>query len=372
MFKIKYKPLILSVVLTLTLIVIIFMHTAKFGKNPSGAYLQRIQLSPNYRDGQFQNLQSTPPMAEGTNTFDALREMLFKKVIDKTPDRAISSHKTDLNSLPIHENALVWLGHGSYFLQVDSIRILVDPVLVAASPVSFFGSAFKGSTVYSPNDIPAIDYLLITHDHWDHLDYDTVKHLKNNRLKVICPLGVGSHFLHWGWSTDQLIELDWYDKTELPNNLLIHALPSRHFSGRTFARNKTLWASFMIQCSIGNVFLSGDGGYGSHIKSIKSQFNQIDFAVLENGQYDRKWANIHFMPELLKKAIEELNPKKFITVHNSKYALAQHSWYEPLENVLSYAENDSNRLLLPQIGDVVLLDGENKLNAPWWREKTND
>ncbi len=361
----------LSLILIATWVAIyLFMHTAKFGKNPSGSDLARVEKSPNYRNGQFQNLTNTPAMTEGENAYSYLRDLFFKKVEHKKPMLPIATHKIDLKTLHKDDNILVWLGHGSYYMQVDGIRLLIDPVLVAASPISFVGAPFKGSDIYTPADMPEFDYLLITHDHWDHLDYDTVRKLKTDKIRVVCPLGVGSHFRHWNWNDNQISELDWHKHIQL-GSITLHALPSRHFSGRGFARNKTLWASYMLETSLGNIFLSGDGGYGQHLKMIKEEFGDIRFAVLENGQYDRKWADIHFMPNLLKETLADIQPQQFITVHNSKYALAQHSWYEPLENIYPYVENDSIHLLLPQIGDVVHLDAENDLSKAWWRANEN-
>ncbi|MFV0553311.1 MAG: MBL fold metallo-hydrolase [Mangrovibacterium sp.] len=361
--------ILIAGLLLIILGVSIFMHTPKFGKNPSGEDLERVMQSPNYRDGQFQNQVPTPAMAEGESAYTYLRDVIFKKIESRTPDHALPTQKTNLKELNPEENLLVWMGHGSYYLQIDGKRILIDPVLVAASPVTFFGGAFEGTDIYEVSDMPRVDYLLITHDHWDHLDYDTVKELKHEELTVICPLGVGSHFRHWRWNDSQIVELDWQEKYQLGESLLLHALPARHFSGRGFARNKTLWASFMLQSSLGNIYLSGDGGYSPHVKQIKKQFGDIRFAVLENGQYDRKWANIHFTPDKIRQAIADLQPQEFITIHNSKYALAQHDWHEPLENVLPYANFDSTRLLLPLIGEVVHIGGENRLGEAWWRER---
>ncbi|MFV0521586.1 MAG: MBL fold metallo-hydrolase [Mangrovibacterium sp.] len=345
-----------------------FMHTAKFGKNPIGKDLQKVKQSPNYRDGQFHNLVPTPAMAEGENAVTYLRDLFFKKVDHKKPTMPIVTHKSDLKALNPNDNLLIWLGHGSYYMQIDGKRFLVDPVLVAASPVGFFGGAFKGSDVYTVEDMPKIDYLLITHDHWDHLDYDTVEELKHDKLSVICPLGIGSHFRHWQWNKEQIVELDWDEQSQLDDRVQITALPTRHFSGRGFARNKTLWASYMLETPLGNIYLSGDGGYASHFKAIKEKFGEIAFAVFENGQYDRKWANIHLMPKHLQLALADIQPKQFITVHNSKYALAQHDWREPLENIYSYTQNDSIKLSTPMIGDVVKLDEDNSFDAAWWRK----
>src|SRR5690606_27560265 len=153
---------------------------------------------------------------------------------------------TDLINLPKDQNALVWFGHSSYFIQIDGKRILVDPVFSGnASPLPGTMKSFKGSDIYTVDDIPQIDYLFITHDHWDHLDYETILALKPKLNKIVCGLGVGSHLRYWGFG-NEIFETDWFDKTQLDDGFNIITTPARHFSGRTFKRNQSLWVSFVL------------------------------------------------------------------------------------------------------------------------------
>ncbi|HEY0261869.1 MAG TPA: MBL fold metallo-hydrolase, partial [Chitinophagales bacterium] len=188
---------------------------AQFGKNPTGKRLERIEQSPNFRHGQFRNLEKTPQLTEGYTMFGVMRKMLFEQNPKRLPNIAIPSVKSDLKSFAADENILVWFGHSSYFLQIDGKRILVDPVLSTnASPVPGTNKSFEGTNIYTTEDIPNIDYLFISHDHYDHLDYATVVKLKPKIGKIICGLGVGSHFEYWGFDASKIIENDWQEKID--------------------------------------------------------------------------------------------------------------------------------------------------------------
>ena len=203
--------------------------------------------------------------------------------------------------------------------------------------------------------MPDIDYMVISHDHWDHLDYRTVKTLKDRVGKVICGLGVGEHFEYWGYDKDRLVELDWYEDAVLENGFAVHCLPTRHFSGRGLKANQTLWASFLIETPSQKIYMAGDGGYDSHFEEIGKHFPDIDLAILENGQYNEGWNLIHLMPSNMAKAAKDLKAKKIMTVHHSKYALAKHPWNEPLTNEKKMQEQDSLNMMIPEIGEVMPL-----------------
>lgn len=361
--------IITSIIVLVSLGIVIFLNQPSFGKLPEGERLARIEKSPNYRNGKFQNRLPTTQIASDKPKIQSLYEFLFRKVKDLVPGKALPSVKTDLKSLNPEEDVLVWMGHSSLYLQNDGKRILVDPVLVSASPVSFFNKAFKGTDVYKPDDIPDIDYLIITHDHWDHLDYNTMLNLKNRIAKVICPLGVGAHLEYWGFDPAKITELDWNDSIQLDQNIKITALPARHFSGRGLTGDKTLWASFMLQSSFGNIYLSGDTGYDTHFQEIKKQFGTIDLALMENGQYNEDWKDIHILPQQLVQAVKELTPKKLITIHNSKYALGKHAWYEPMENISKASEENNFNLLTPMIGEIVKLNDTPQEFSKWWKNE---
>jgi hypothetical protein len=182
--------IVLTVIVAFILVVFVFMQQAMFGKKPSGKRLEKIEQSPNYKDGSFQNLRFTPSFTNGATFFSVLRDFLFARHERMVPTAIIPTKKTDLHKLDKNQDMLVWFGHSSYFMQVDGKRILVDPVLSgSASPMPGGTKAFKGADVYTADEIPEIDFLFISHDHWDHLDYKTITKLKPKIKQVICGLG---------------------------------------------------------------------------------------------------------------------------------------------------------------------------------------
>lgn len=360
--------IITSIIVVLIFGGLLFMNQKKFGRLPKGERLARIEKSPNYKNGEFQNLSETPLMTSNKSLPVALYEFVFNRVKDLEPNAPIpTAEKPDLKNLN-KDDILVWLGHSAYYIKVDGKSFLIDPTLVSASPVPFAGKAFKGSSLFLPDDIPYIDYLIITHDHWDHLDYETITSIKNRVGKVITALGVGEHFEYWDFPKDKIIELDWYDDYSSTSEIKITSLPARHGSGRGLIQRKTLWSSFMLETPSQTIYIGGDSGYDSFYKEIGKQFPNIDLAILENGQYDEDWRYIHILPEELPKAIKDLSPKKVLTFHNSKYALGKHAWYEPLDKVYENAQKENFNLLTPMIGEIVELKNDNQTFRKWWRE----
>ena len=264
-----------------------------------------------------------------------------KKPDNLAPSENIRAVKTDLRRLDGSQDAVVWFGHSSYLLVNGGKKILVDPVLTTSFPASLMMKPFKGTDIYSPEDIPKVDYLVITHDHYDHLDYGTVKAIGNRVGRVVCPLGVGEHFEYWGYPKEKITEMDWYETFVPQNDLRITCLPARHFSGRLFRQNPTLWASYMIE-GTSTVYLGGDSGYGSHFAEIGRQFPYIDLAILENGQYNENWRHIHTLPEQLPAAIHDLGAALNLPVHNGKFALSRHAWDEPMRKIEEAAAKDSS------------------------------
>ena len=334
----------------------VFVNQPSFGRAPQGERLERIKKSPHYKDGEFRNLHSTVMMTSQKGRLGAFWGFLFKKETDLRPETEIPVIKTDLSKISKDENVLVWFGHSSYLIQTGGKRILVDPVFCMASPVSFVNKPFKGTELYTPDDMPDIDYLVISHDHWDHLDYNTVKKLKDRIGAVICPLGVGEHFEYWGFDKERLIELDWNEDANLAPGFMIHCLPARHFSGRRLTANQSLWASFLLEAPSQKIYIGGDGGYDTHYAEIGNRFPGIDLAILENGQYNEEWSLIHLMPQYMAQTARDLKAKRVLTVHHSKYALAKHRWDEPLKNAEEMKNKDSLNVLIPEIGEVVALE----------------
>lgn len=339
-----------------------------FGKTSSGERLERIMRSPHYRDGKFLNEHFTPDLTEGHSLLEVTCEFLFKRKPRRIPENGIPSLKTDLKQLSGDKDVLVWFGHSSYFLQVDGRRILVDPVFSGnASPIPGSNKAFKGTDRYTADDMPPIDWLLVTHDHYDHLDYETVCKLQHKVGKVVCGLGVGAHLEYWGYASDRIIELDWQESATLHKGFILHAMPARHFSGRGFIRNRTVWLSFVLRTPSMNLYLGGDSGYDTHFAEIGTRFGPFDLALLDNGQYDLKWKYIHMLPEEAVQAARDLGARKLFPVHSCKFAMANHAWDEPLERVHASAHATAMPLLTPMIGEEVRLKDSTQSFTAWWQ-----
>lgn len=339
----------------------------ELGKIPTGSRQERIEKSPNFRNGQFRNLEKTPQLTEGYTMLGVIQKMLFGRNPQSVPSVAIPTVKTDLKNLSLEENVLVWFGHSSYFLQIDGKRILVDPVLSGnASPIQGTNKSFAGTEIYTVEEIPNIDYLFISHDHYDHLDYETVLKLKSKIGKIICALGVGSHFEYWGYDASQIIEKDWHEQVDLDNGFAVFVTPARHFSGRSLKRSATLWCSFVLQTPTQKIFLGGDSGYGKHFAEIGKIHANIDLAILENGQYNVAWQYIHSFPEQVLQAAKDLNAKRVFPVHSAKFALANHNWDEPLSEIAKHNATYKIPLMTPMIGEAVQLNYTEQQFKEWW------
>lgn len=340
-----------------------------YGAEPSGERLARMKQSKHFKNGTFQNLSYTPALADGYTMPKVMYDFLFgKKDIHLNPQKDIPVVKTDFKTISKDEELFIWLGHSSYFIQTNGVSFLIDPVLSSyGSPFKFGNKAFKGSDYFTPEMIPNVDYLVITHDHYDHLDYPTVKSLKDRVSKVILPLGVGAHFEKWGFAPNQLIEEEWGSSVELMNDITITFTPARHFSGRKFKRNNTLWTSYVLKSPTSNIFLGGDSGYDTHFKSIGEKYGPFDYAVMENGQYNEAWHYIHTLPEETVKASIDINAKKIIPVHYGKFALAKHAWFEPMEEFSKLGSQQNLSILMPKMGEVVYLNQPDQKFDVWWK-----
>ncbi len=358
---------IVTVILLLIIGILAYMQHPKFGKTPGGERLERIQKSKHYKDGAFQNLSETPQLAEGYTMRTVLWDFLFKKYPNTYPVDSIPSVKTDLKNLNPDEDVFIWFGHSSYFIQLEGKKYLIDPVFSGnASPVPGTTKSFPGTDIYSVEDLPDIDFLLITHDHYDHLDYETIKKLKSKVNKVITGLGVGAHLEYWGYQPETIKELDWDESIELDAGTTLYAVPARHFSGRTFQRNTSLWLSFVLKTPHKKIFIGGDSGYDTHFAKIGNEHGPFDFAILENGQYDVKWKYIHFLPEEAVQAAKELKTKKFIPVHNSKFKLGNHPWNEPMIRIIDEADKQGMPYATPKIGEKLNLNDSVQVFTKWW------
>ena len=319
---------------------------------------ERIEASPNYRDGMFQNQVPTPQFTgDSASTRGTLWRFLTDKDTLRVPQQPIPAVKTDLKNLPIDSDWLVWFGHSSYLFCLNGKRYLVDPVLKPEWPSSMMLKAFPGTDIYRPEDLSDIDVLIITHEHWDHMEYATLRDIRERVKQVVCPLGIDDYLRYGGYKEEQSYELDWFEDLAIncqPSAIRITCLPSRHFSNRLLGkRNQTLWASFMVEDGGRKVYIGGDGGYDKRFAEIHERFGAVDLALLENGQYNANWKYIHTTPEDLEKVILDLQTKQVFTVHHNKFALSVHPWSEPSTVAHDIAIKHNIHLLDAPIGTVV-------------------
>lgn len=335
------------------------------GKPPSGEDLEKVKRSPHYNKGGFKNLSPTEMMLQGTSYMEVLWDFINKPA-SCFPAKKLPSAKADLKNIPDDKPVIVWFGHSSYFIRINGKNILVDPVFSGhASPFSFVTKSFEGTDVYTLSDFPPIDILLLTHDHYDHLDYETVIQLNNNATLVCTSLGVASHLLYWGFNKNNIVEFDWWDSRALTGDLVLTAAPARHFSGRSFTRNKTLWSSFILKTPQYTLYLGGDSGYDAHFKTIGKKFGPFDIAILECGQYNTAWPYIHMMPEQTVQACIDLQAQVLLPVHWGKFSLSLHPWDEPIQRVTAQAGELALQITTPLIGEPVIV-GEPYPNVRWW------
>jgi L-ascorbate metabolism protein UlaG (beta-lactamase superfamily) len=335
-----------------------------FGQLPKGERIEKIRQSPYYKEGSFKNL-TEPKMEVNAKVL----WQLVNRPKTVRPSSSLPSIRTDLNR---HENpyqyVINWFGHSSYLIRKNHKNILVDPVLSGyASPFSFTTRAFSGSDVYKHNDIPDVDVLILSHDHYDHLDYNTIRELKNRIKKIICPIGVGAHLEFWGFEKSKITELSWWEAVEI-ENIRFTSTPAQHFSGRLFKRAQSLWSSYVMEDGKNRIFIGGDSGYGAHFAEIGAKFGSFDLAILESGQYNDAWSGIHMAPEETVKASQDLSASLLLPVHWGKFTLAMHAWDEPIERVLLEAEKLRVRVTTPLIGESIIL-GERHPDTKWWRDE---
>jgi L-ascorbate metabolism protein UlaG (beta-lactamase superfamily) len=311
----------------------------------------------------FQNLSFTPQLAEGYSMLKVMKDF-FSRPKTVIPSATLPSVKTDLKTYHTKTPSITWFGHSSYLVHCNGINVLVDPVFSGhASPFSWYLKAFNGSDVYKPADMPPIDIMIITHNHYDHLDTATIKALAPVTKQFITPLGVGKYLT--GVNKPSVTELDWWQSVTITPNIQLTATPARHFSGRGLKRNESLWASFVLMIDGYRIFIGSDSGYDDHFKQIGKQYGPFDLAVLECGQYNEAWPYIHSMPEELITEGKDLDAKVLIPVHWGKFALALHSWDEPIRRFRVAAEKAGINYTTPMIGQPVVLD-HNYPKETWW------
>ena len=263
-----------------------------------------------------------------------------------------------------------WLGHSTVLLEHAGHRILTDPVWSSrASPTQRIGPKRFQPVPVALEDLPALDLVLLSHDHYDHLDYATVRALAQSPATFVTSLGVGAHLEHWGVPGDRIIELDWWEQAVLSEGeLVVTATPAQHFSGRTpAARNHTLWSSFVLEGEASRVYYGGDSGLMTGFSEIGGRFGPFDLTLLEIGAYHPAWANVHLGPKNALQALKALGGGPLLPVHWGTFDLSTHRWDQPIESLFSDGTELGTELLLPRIGEPCEPE-RGTGGEPWWRE----
>lgn len=335
----------------------------QLGKNPVGDERTKLETLPNYKDGRFENL------AERSNSALKHNRWLFlnKRPKDVRPSHELPWVKTDLKALTAPAPTIVWFGHSSLLIKTEQGNMLIDPIFSNhAGPVPGLLTALPGTKHYHTKDMPPIDVLLISHDHYDHLDYRTLKKLKNNIKLAVVPMGVGSDLVYWGFDPKKIIELNWNQSVTLPGGLRITATPSQHRSNRTYGQdNKTLWASYVIQAGNYRLFYGGDGGYCDYFKQIGKQYGPFCLALLECGQYSPNWPWTHLWFGQAAQAAVDLHASLLQPIHWAKFVEADQPWNESIEKLIPAAEKLGISVNVPRIGEPYTLSTPPKKSV-WW------
>lgn len=335
----------------------------QFGESPSGEHLELISKSPNYGKKGFENLISTY-MAGFGEMLGKLPQMLNRK--GREPNTPLPTRFESLSPVISEDVTITWFGHSAFLIESGDKRILIDPMLgEVAAPVAFGAYRFPNKQPIPIDELTDIDVILISHDHYDHLDYPSIKRLKENTKHFVVPLGVGSHLQSWKVAKDDITELDWWESASI-DSLRFTAAPARHFSGRGITdRDATLWASWVLEIGGKKLFFSGDSGYGPHFKAIGERFGEIDFAMMECGQYNESWAMLHMMPEETVQAGIDVNAKIIMPIHWGGFNLALHHWTEPIDRFIKKAQEMNVNYAHPIIGQEFTIDGEIP-KEEWW------
>lgn len=320
------------------------------------------------KDGKFLNtdIDYSPSFS---NLVAILKAYVTTKRQSPAPEQALPVRLISADELKTQaEPVLYRLSHSTMLIYLDGEYILTDPVFSdRASPVQWAGPKRFHPLPLSVESLPKIKAVVVSHDHYDHLDHATVMSLAEKVDYFITPLKVGDHLRNWGIEESRIIELDWWQGTQI-GSLKITATPTQHFSGRSlFDRDKTLWASWVIEGQQAKLYFSGDSGYFKGFKEIGERFGPFDITMIETGAYNTLWSQIHMLPEQSLQAHLDLKGKAMLPIHNSSFDLSLHDWQEPLETIYNLAQEHGVHLLTPTFGEKVNINSP-KVSDTWWRK----
>lgn len=355
--KVVFYILLLVALLTTITLMVRYLHKP-FGRAPQS---EHMESSPHYADGKFQNPIATP-MLKFSEGLPVLKRYLNRNV-EKEPAqtyRFSEQQPTDTSSVQLN-----WLGHATVLIRHKNTYLLTDPVLVGrASPFSFTGPDRFFPSPIDPQALPDIDAVIISHDHYDHLSYETLQLIQHKVKRFYVPLGVAASLKYWGVPEEKIQEVSWWQEYQ-SENFSLTAAPARHFSGRFLTQNNTFWASYAIRIGEQNIYFGGDSGYFEGYEEIGRHLGPFDLSLMPIGAYDTAWANIHLNPEEAVQAQLEVQGGRLLPIHWGTFDLALHSWYEPMERLIDEADKKNVSLLAPQPGQWV--SSQSETDASWWK-----
>ena len=342
---------------------------AQFGGKITDELKSRYANSSQWKENKFENLETTTMDIN----IQSLPKMLYKQFCEKggrEPEDKIPIVPFDQEAF--QEDAIeakfIWYGHSVVLMRINGKTLLIDPMLGSnASPIAPFATKrFSEDTLAIIDDLPEIDLLLLTHDHYDHLDYDSIQKLKKKTKHYYVALGVKRHLISWGIAGEIITEFDWWEN-QIFNDILITFTPTRHFSGRGLTdRSKSLWGGWVFKAENENIWFSGDGGYGAHFKEVGEKLGPFDFGFMECGQYNENWHQIHMYPEESVQAALDGKVLKAMPVHWAGFALSQHHWKDPVERFCAEAINKKLNVCCPQLGQQFTI-ADNSFSE-WWKD----
>jgi len=342
------------------------------GSRAKGARLERIKGSPRWSGEGFRNLHPVMPgLRDPAAAMPTVTEFMCggERRVPAAPLPALNPleawRRKSQSGLRV-----TWLGHSTALIEIEGVRVLTDPVWgPRASPLSLAGPKRFQPVPVTLREMPPVDIVIVSHDHYDHLDYPTIRALAKTGIPFVTSLGVGAHLEAWGVQPERITELDWWESLDLPKGgVRITAAPSQHFSGRTFGqRNATLWSSFVVRSSNHSVFFSGDTGLTDEYAVIRERLGPFDLVMLEVGAWHPAWGDMHLGPENALKAHAFLGGCAFLPVHWGTFSLAMHAWDQPAEVLYEQAPKSGTRLLMPRLGEPVEPTIANDRVMPWWR-----
>jgi len=342
------------------------------GSKASGARLERMRASPRWAGEGFRNVHPILPGLRDRNApMPTLSDFLCGRERG-TPVRPLPS----LNPLegwrrkPDTGLRVTWLGHSTTLVEIGGVRVLTDPVWGSrASPLSLAGPKRFQPVPVALREMPPVDVVIISHDHYDHLDYPTIRALVKSEVPIVTSLGVGAHLEGWSIPPERITELDWWESYDLPTGgVRVTAAPSQHFSGRTpKTRNATLWSSFVVRSERHGVFFSGDTGLTTEYQDIRERLGPFDLAMLEVGAWDPAWGDMHLGPQNALKAVALLDAEAFLPIHWGTFRLAMHPWDQPAEVLYELGSKSRARLVMPKLGEPLEPGLASGPVEPWWR-----